>query len=150
MPDSPAPRPWYSQGLRFECTGCGQCCSGPPGLVEFTRGEGIRMARALGLEYRDFLFRHARRTEEGWALQEIEDPEGTDLDCTMLDRQTHPGKALCRVYQDRPLQCRTWPFWPENLRSRRAWQRAGRRCPGMDQGPLVPPEDIHRNLRPRP
>ena len=24
---------WYSEGLRFECTQCGACCSGEPGYV---------------------------------------------------------------------------------------------------------------------
>lgn len=150
MPGAPASREWYSEGLRFECTGCGQCCTGPPGLVEFTRGEGLRMARNLGLDYREFLNRHALRTDCGWALQEVQAPEGQGLDCTMLERQGVPGKALCRVYQDRPQQCRTWPFWPENLRSPRAWRRAGVRCPGMDQGELVTPEEIRRRMEPRP
>ena len=25
--------PWYADGLRFECTQCGDCCSGEPGYV---------------------------------------------------------------------------------------------------------------------
>eukprot|EP00961_Rhodomonas_salina_P046921 629705-Rhodomonas_salina.2 len=27
------------------------------------------------------------------------------------------GKAICSLYEARPKQCRTWPFWPENLAS---------------------------------
>jgi hypothetical protein len=38
------------------------------------------------------------------------------------------------VYEDRPGQCRTWPFWKSNLTSRRAWERAKGVCPGMDKG----------------
>jgi Fe-S-cluster containining protein len=55
-----------------------------------------------------------------------------------------PGKALCKVYRSRPSQCRTWPFWPDNLESRRAWVMAKKHapCPGMDQGKLVPIEQI--------
>jgi Fe-S-cluster containining protein len=150
MPGSPAPREWFSEGLRFECTSCGQCCTGPPGVVEFTRGEGLRMARNLGLGYREFLSLHAMQIDGGWSLQEIPDPEGQGLDCTMLDRQSVPGKALCRVYPARPQQCRTWPFWPENLYSPHAWRRAGRRCPGMDRGELVTLDEIRRRMEPRP
>jgi hypothetical protein len=42
------------------------------------------------------------------------------------------------------VQCRTWPFWDENLTSRRAWDNARRRtpCPGMGTGPLIPIEKI--------
>ena len=27
--------PWYADGLSFECTMCGNCCTGPPGAVWF-------------------------------------------------------------------------------------------------------------------
>ena len=30
---------WYKDGLRFECTGCGKCCSGFPGFVWVTEEE---------------------------------------------------------------------------------------------------------------
>ena len=48
------------------------------------------------------------------------------------------------LYDARPMQCRTWPFWPENLTSRRVWEATKRRtpCPGMGQGPVVPIERI--------
>ncbi len=133
---------WYAAGLHFGCTRCGSCCTGPPGLVEFTREEGLEMARALGLTFKEFLLRHARRTDRGWALQEHRSPDGQGLDCAMLDRASAPGLVLCRVHEQRPLQCRTWPFWPDTLRSPRTWQQAGRRCPGIDRGPLVPLEAI--------
>ena len=47
--DGDAVRPWYAEGLRFECTQCGNCCSGGPGAVWFTSEEAGGMARALGL-----------------------------------------------------------------------------------------------------
>jgi hypothetical protein len=34
----------------------------------------------------------------------------------------------------RPLQCRTWPFWTENLASEKVWNHSSKRCPGMNQG----------------
>lgn len=44
----------------------------------------------------------------------------------------------CRVYAARPLQCRTYPYWPETLRSRAAWRREGLRCEGIGQGEVIP------------
>ena len=41
---------------------------------------------------------------------------------------------LFRSYPVRPLQCRTWPFWDTNLASQSAWDRAARRCHGMNHG----------------
>ena len=29
----PQQEPWFSDGLRFKCTGCGKCCTGSPGYV---------------------------------------------------------------------------------------------------------------------
>jgi Fe-S-cluster containining protein len=40
------------------------------------------------------------------------------------------------VYEDRPRQCRTWPFWDSNLKSPEAWLRACDVCPGSGQGKL--------------
>jgi len=45
-----------------------------------------------------------------------------------------PPLTVCLVYPVRPRQCRTWPFWPEVLRSRDAWDRATEKCPGIGKG----------------
>ena len=59
------------------------------------------------------------------------------------------GKA-CGVYEGRPSQCRTWPFWPENMNAR-TWSREIRSfCPGVDQGKLYTPEEIRDPLRQDP
>lgn len=134
--------PWYRDGLRFSCTQCGNCCTGGEGAVWFTESEGRAMAEDLGMPHGEFLQAHARTIDGRWSLNESRTEHG--YDCVFLDRTTQPGKALCRVYRSRPVQCRTWPFWDENLTSRRAWDSARRRtpCPGMDTGQLIPIEQI--------
>ena len=108
----------------------------------FTEDEGRALAADLGMAHDDFLRTHARTIDGRWSLNEHSTEHG--FDCIFLDRTTQPGKALCRVYRSRPVQCRTWPFWDENLTSRRAWDNARRRtpCPGMGTGPLIPIEKI--------
>lgn len=128
------------QGLRFECTQCGNCCSGPPGYVLFTDDEARALARRLDLSERDFLDRYTHQTPAGRSLRERRTPHGHD--CIFLDRTTVPGKAICAVYEQRPAQCRTWPFWPDNLRSPDHWHHATHTCPGINQGTLYPPEHI--------
>ena len=138
--------PWWRDGLRFECTCCGNCCSGEPGAVWFAKEEGQQMATRLGLSESDFLRDYARKIGTKWSLKEVTGP--ADLhrghDCILLDRQSVPGKALCKVYQDRPNQCKTWPFWDQNISSKRAWDQAKKAapCPGMGSGPLIPAEKI--------
>ncbi|HWB20839.1 MAG TPA: YkgJ family cysteine cluster protein [Phycisphaerales bacterium] len=125
---------WFASGLRFECTMCGNCCSGPPGAVWFTQEEARSMARELNVPEQEFLKAYARRVGVSWSLKEKQTDHG--LDCIFLDRETRPGKALCKVYKSRPTQCRTWPFWPEMLESAEAWRDFKKRtpCPGMDTG----------------
>ena len=133
---------WYDAGLRFACTQCGNCCTGPPGAVWFTPEEGTRLAARLGVSEARFYDRYARREGDRWSLKEHLTDHG--YDCIFLDRDTVPGKGICSIYDARPGQCRTWPFWPENLSSRREWESAKRRtpCPGMDEGKLIPVEAI--------
>lgn len=136
---------WFAEGggLRFECTMCGNCCSGPPGYVLVSDDEVAALARRMGVSEADFLKRYTTMTREGRSLIEKPSPlPGGGLDCIFLDRAKIPGKAVCGVYEDRPAQCRTWPFWPSNLKDRRAWERAKRTCPGMDRGALTTPQQI--------
>lgn len=132
---------WYEpQGLRFECTMCGACCSGGEGFVLFTDREAASIAKRLNITLADFLTRYTHTTEAGPSLREVPTPHG--LDCIFLDRTTIPGKAVCSLYEDRPTQCRTFPFWPEHIESRRAWQRLNKHCEGIGKGDFVPVESI--------
>lgn len=127
-------------GLRFSCTQCGNCCSGPPGYVLISASDAAAMSARLGLTTEEFERRYTRRLREGWSLNEVEGAHG--FDCVFLDRHTHPGRAVCSIYDVRPAQCRTWPFWPSNLKSPESWARAGRVCPGINKGPLYTPVQI--------
>ena len=49
----------------------------------------------------------------------MERPGGSAAD----EKVVHTIRA-CTVYPVRPLQCRTWPFWPENLSSKQSWDHA--------------------------
>jgi Fe-S-cluster containining protein len=137
-PRRPNPNDPPETGLRFECTMCGNCCTGPPGFVHFTEAEARAMAGQLGLEDAEFRARYTHSTPVGPSLREVRTKHG--YDCIFLKRDD--GKATCSVYESRPLQCRTWPFWKSNLKSERNWQSIRRTCPGVDQGPLHSPEFI--------
>lgn len=118
--------PWYDDGLQFGCVGCGRCCRGPGGYVWITPDEAWALADALGMTGEQFAAKMVRMTPEGLAL--VDSAGG---DCPLLDEQGH-----CKAYNARPLQCRTWPWWAENLTSRARWDAAAARCPGMNQGEL--------------
>lgn len=114
---------------------CGACCTGPEGYVLVEDAEARAIARRLRIAVADFYARYTRKVPEGRSLTERKTDHG--MDCVFLDRATLPGKAVCSLYEDRPLQCRTFPWWPENLRTKQAWDRTARTCEGVGRGPIV-------------
>lgn len=127
-------------GLRFSCTMCGNCCTGPEGFVLVSDAEVSALAKRLGVGEAEFIERYTRVLPNGRSLIERETHAGHD--CVFLDRDAVPGQAVCGVYEDRPAQCRTWPFWPSNLEGERSWKRAGAICPGINRGTLHTPAQI--------
>jgi len=118
---------WYRKGLSFECLQCGNCCSGEPGYVWVTAAERRQIAKALGVALEDLAPKHIRRV--GFRYSLTERPNG---DCIFLRRNGQ--RAGCEIYQVRPRQCRTWPFWKINLRSPDHWAAAATLCAGMNRG----------------
>ncbi len=131
---------WYESGLDFECTRCGNCCSGPPGYVWVTKVEIEAIAKFLGRTDGTLDRTYLRRVALRHSLTER--PGG---DCIFLTRDGN--ETGCSIHPVRPKQCRTWPFWNDNLRSEEAWTMAARNCPGMNHGQhhgFVPIEDLRR------
>ena len=127
MPNDSAPAPWYTDGLRFTCTGCGDCCTGAPGFVWVNQEEIAALAAKVGLSVDEFESRYVRRIGVRKSLYEHDNG-----DCVFFDNQTRK----CRVYDTRPRQCRTWPFWDSNIRTRETWADTCQVCPGSGQGRL--------------
>ena len=130
---------WYADGLRFQCTRCGNCCTGSPGFVWVSEREQEQIARFLGVTTKAFKKRYTRLVGEMHSLVE---KHGTTSDCVFLT-----DDSRCSIQEVKPRQCMTYPFWPRLLASRRAWVEGTLRCPGSnlpDQGdaPLFLPEEI--------
>ena len=53
-------RNWYADGLRFECTACGNCCTGTPGYVWLSPAEQTEIAACLGIPVKQFKKRYTR------------------------------------------------------------------------------------------
>ncbi len=144
----PVVQAWYAQGLRFECTGCGNCCTGGPGYVWITEPQIAAAAEYLQLSQAVFTRRHCRQINDLWSINERRNSDG-DYDCVFLHTgPLLPGakkpQRLCMIYPVRPRQCRDWPFWTSLLASREAWDRAAVRCPGMNHGKLHTLEQIRQ------
>ena len=133
------PDVWYAkEGLAFECTGCGDCCTGAPGYVWVSDEEIDQLAAWLTMDRDVFVRRFVRKVGARRSLVEF----GSG-DCVFLD----PDTRRCRVYPVRPGQCRTWPFWDSNLATPAAWEATCRSCPGAGNGPVVPLEEIEKRRK---
>lgn len=139
----PVVEPWYKDGLSFQCTQCGNCCTGGPGYVWVSDEELERLAKHLKLTPADTLRTYCRKIQGRLSLKERVTPQGL-YDCVFLKTIEVDGKArrVCGIYEVRPLQCRTWPFWDGLLASPKSWQAATRTCPGIDKGKHYPLEQI--------
>jgi hypothetical protein len=138
---NPPPAPWHHTGVNFRCKGpeCGDCCSGKngPGAVWVELTEIEALARHLGLSLADFASRFVRRL--GAHLSLVEKP---NHDCVFYTKERG-----CTVYEARPGQCRTYPFWARILRTRADWDAEAPRCPGIGpEAPLVPGAEVRRAL----
>lgn len=119
----PPNEPWYAEGLRFRCTGCHACCRGVhDGVVYATAAELERIAAHLERSPAAFRRAHVQRRKGHETIRLTEDG-----DCSLW-------RDGCTVYEARPRQCRTYPFWPEHLRTPAAWEAEARECEGMGQG----------------
>lgn len=128
---------WFARGLRFECTGCGQCCTGSPGYVWVSESEVEEISLFLGLPTKEFTERFVRRVDGRLSL--LEHPK--NFDCVFLKEKK------CQIYSVRPTQCRTFPWWPQLLRSEEEWRKAANFCEGISlEAPLVPFEHISEQL----
>ena len=133
-PKSPtADEPWYAEGLKFKCSQCGDCCTGAPGYVWVKKSEIEALAALREQDVEAFENDYVRNVGIRKSLREF--PNG---DCVFFDSESR----RCNVYDARPRQCRTWPFWESNLKSPEAWKATCEVCPGSGTGRVYSLEQI--------
>ncbi|TVL98769.1 MAG: hypothetical protein CV087_20495 [Candidatus Brocadia sp. WS118] len=126
---------WYKKGLRFECQRCGRCCRGEPGVVWVNKKEIGKISSFLGIAKNVFAKHYLRSINDRFSLLEY-----GNGDCIMYDNG-------CKIYNVRPCQCRTFPFWKPNLENRSEWEKLKNTCPGVDKGKLHTMKEIEDNLK---
>ena len=132
------PGPWYRDGLQFTCSQCGDCCTGPPGVVWASEEELLEIAEYLGKPIGEIRLFHTRIVRGRVSLTEY-----ANGDCTFFDSKSRH----CTVYAARPVQCRTWPFWNSHLTSDTAWKKVCEVCPGAGEGTFFSLEQIEERAK---
>jgi Fe-S-cluster containining protein len=133
-PESMGDNPWFADGLRFHCTSCGKCCTGSSGSVYLSPADLERLAAFLQMTIGTFARRY---TKPGGGQRVLKDAPGTH-DCIFLADNT------CSVYEARPTQCRTYPWWIQNVQDPESWQKTAAFCEGINHpdATLIPASEI--------
>ncbi len=130
-------REFYGSGLWFACRGDGRCCvsRGRYGYVYLSFNDRRRLASHLGLSLAQFTSQYVIKEDGMYQLRY------TGRDCPFF----HENR--CSVYEARPWQCRTWPFWPENMNSTVWDEEVLFWCPGAGSGRFYSAEEIEDILK---
>jgi hypothetical protein len=126
--------PWFSDGLKFKCTGCGKCCTGSDGYVYLSSKDVDNLSTHLNLPPKEFTKTYTRFIRGDYALKD----QPKSGDCIFLKNNQ------CSVYESRPIQCRTFPWWVQNIRGPEEWEAAATHCEGINHpdAPIIPSAHI--------
>jgi Fe-S-cluster containining protein len=131
--------PWYQEGLRFECQRTGNCCKthGEYAFIYVAKADVSAMSAVLNISEAEFLEKYCAE-DNGYTIVRMDEPA-----CPFLTEEN-----ACGVYQARPKQCATWPFWKENMSSSQRWNGPVKDCcAGIGKGPLHTRETMERIAR---
>lgn len=151
--------PFWSEGLNFTCSACGKCCQNK-GEVWFNTEEFTHLVEKIQLPVQDVLDFYVEEVQSGWVKLKSKEADGLE-ECIFLSNTDHKS---CTIYEQRPVQCRTYPYWSRLLGERKEWiaervepeEREGRHwsleeggCEGIEPEhipkTLVPPRTIYMN-----
>ena len=126
---------FYADGLRFECTGCGVCCKLAGGFVYVSDERIQTLAEYLELSLTEFTDIYLDIHENKYVLK------SAGQACIFLEND------VCKVYESRPEQCRTFPFWAGNLKSKYRWKLTLLECEGIGRGKLYSQAEIETIIK---
>lgn len=97
-------------GFTFDTNKCqecgGHCCIGESGYIWISKDEIKALAQYLNLSIEAFALKYLLKVGYKYSIKEIT-LEKNNYACIFFDT----NKKACSIYEFRPLQCRTFPFW---------------------------------------
>jgi hypothetical protein len=112
--------------MRFQCQpGCIRCCEAK-GFVYVTHDDIGRLAEHVGITRTEFKRRYLCGTAPLLRFRKQRHKQ-----CPFLLSNG------CSVHAVKPLQCSSFPYWPELLAKASERREVAEYCPGLNTGPLV-------------
>ena len=88
------------------CSECdGRCCRGESGYIWVNSDEIKKIAEFLKLDEEIFKKDYLNKVKYKFTIKEVK--INGEFECVFFDNK----KNSCQIYEVRPLQCRTFPFW---------------------------------------
>lgn len=125
--------------IHFECTSCGKCCTGSSDThyIALNHDEADKLQAHLGVSAAWFKRHYVEHlTRETYSIRM------TRGQCVFLGRNNQ-----CKIYDLRPTQCKTYPFWPELLDKEEHWRAEKKYCEGINRGRRVDSRYIQKQLQ---
>jgi len=147
-----------NNGFRFKCQRCGRCCKGKgEGFVFLFGNEKEKICDSLKVTDKQFMEKYAEEIEAEYRIFDdslIPTQKKIFLPSVVLKQDDNDGECVflsderCKIYAERPNQCRTWPTWRVVMTNRRGFNNAKKKCPGIDakDGRLITKEEILSNI----
>jgi Fe-S-cluster containining protein len=105
------------------CEDCGgRCCIGESGYIWVTLQEIKGLCDSQNIPIDEFITKYLRKIGYRYSLKESKFGDG--YRCVFFDTD----KKQCSVYEYRPSQCRTFPFWDHFKNNIREVEEE---CPGI-------------------
>lgn len=102
----------------FDCTMCGDCCSGYGGTY-VTESDINAIAKFIGADPHTFIEKYCSISDGRPLLK-----SGDNGKCLFF-------KEKCSIHPVKPRMCREWPFIPAVLREPGNWELMADACPGI-------------------
>ena len=124
---------WEKEPLRFECqTGCFKCCT-KPGVVYFDKASIENASKILRISSE--LFRKEFLLwDDGHWVHEVANGDP----CAFL------APEGCSIHNGKPIQCRSYPFWKENMNTKKWNNEISKFCPGINKGGRISKKEIDK------
>jgi len=133
---------FYDSGLKFTCKRCSTCCRYDAGFVFLSESDLDKLTSEMKMNRNNFIDMYCRWIKDKNGKDVLSLREKPNKDCILWDRG-------CIVYIQRPLQCKTFPFWDSVVSSRAAWNMAASGCPGMNYGEIHSGKSIDEYIQMR-
>ncbi len=91
----------------LKCGECdGLCCIGESGFIWVNSGEMREIAKFLQIDLAEFKEEYLKKINYKYSIKERRVSQD-NYECLFFDREIRG----CTIYDVRPKQCRTYPFW---------------------------------------